>query len=988
MLEGKSLLIALTFCFSAAIVFADPGLICLANGTIDPSVPSVMSIEEPVCSPSDNGTRLYIVQPEKNFIPSERETVKELGIRFQGNIPPNAYILEATEKGIADLKAAFSILYVGEFLPEYKLLYPGSDEASIDAEGEANWKHVQVGAVRKEYLPAIIRALDDAGAQEIEKLYTTLEPCVKAYMTNDQAREIAKRGDVAFIEPYSESKIGNDYARSEKLTNVDAMQMEGYTGKGQMICIQDSGLDNGTTNFIHPDFLGKKIIGRTTYSVMRKRGSYDDWCDDDGSHGTHVAGSALGTGKASDGQYRGMACDADIYFLCAGDGGIYIYPGNDDDLERTYSVGCRVMNNSWYSRSNGQYTSDSRQYDQFVWDHKDYTVCFCAGNDNKKYDLPTESSMGTQGSAKNVITVGASMSLRYNFADVLYQGLMPASSRGPCQDGRIKPDVVAPGTVINSTLASRQQTSVRDEYYCLKSGTSMASPIVAGSAAIIREYLIKNRQETSPSAALVKAILCTGANSLYPGQDILFDEIPISRPNSVEGHGQINVKESLEPTDGKMDFAEMSFSQSGQSVTKTFNKPAKCNLNVGLVWTDYPGSAGAAQALVNDLDLYVVAPDGKTYTLDDHVNNVEVIRLYNVPAGEYKVTVKAKTLMEANQPCAVVFHYRESDQKVPLNVEAKPFGLNSNETQWILQKPTSVQTINYTAKLIEGADKFTITPTSGRITDQASITIKALNNSSKRGYDWGVIEIDCGDFGKITKCFGRPTGNKDDGYVLYESKFSDVPDDDLLNYDSAWKKTDSFKITAKNEAGKKFMRLSRVENSDFDDSFLYIGVPEGHSTNLDLHVSAKLRFHRDDYLDSVGFYMTQYYEQQQFRSTFLDSGDKIKLSIYDYESNPYLIDQQAPMDEWITFDVLLNLLPSKKILREITFYNTTKVEEGKITGRSVVPPDIVDFWNFEMYSWKFYVDISDFTVTLDPPTPEPGFLALITGLMLLLKKRI
>ncbi|MBR4820467.1 S8 family serine peptidase [bacterium] len=978
MFEEKTLYVTLTFFFGFSVALADPGLIRLTRGTIDPASSYIMSLKKPVCSPSATGTRLYIVQPEKNFIPSEREAVKEIGIRFQGNIPPNAYIVEATEKGIVDLKSAFPILYIGEFLPEYKLLYNGNDETYFNADGHKNWKHVQIGAVRKEYIPDVIRALNDIGAKEIGETFSTLEPCVKAYATNDQVKEIARRGDVAFIEPYSESEVFNDVARSEIYTNIDALQMKGYNGKGQMICVQDTGLDNGTTNNIHPDFLGKKIIGRNTYGVYRKRGNYYDWNDSYG-HGTHVTGTALGTGKASDGQYRGMACDADVYCLCAGVNGDEYYEGTQDDLEKTYESGCRVMNNSWGRDKDGQYTSGSRLYDQLVWDHKDYTVCFSAGNGNRKEDLPTEIRLAQHASAKNVITVGASDVPYLKLPDSLRRGMALFSSRGPCQDGRIKPDVVAPGENICSTLASQDKTSVREDYYCKKSGTSMATPVVAGAAAIIREYLIKNRRETSPSAALVKAILCVGAYSLYPGKHLEFEEIPFLRPNQVEGHGHINVKESLEPTEGELLFAEMSLSKSGEAVTNVFNKSADCDLNVGLVWTDYPGTAGAAKALVNDLDLYVVAPDGKVYCLYDHLNNVEIIRMYNVPSGDYKVIVKANTIMEADQPCAVVFHYRNGDHKVPLDVDAKPFGLNSSETQWIIKNSSSAQTINYTAKLTEGADKFEVVPASGSFINQTSITIRCISDSNVRGYDWGAVEIDCGDAGKLKKCFGCPRGNEEEGYVLYESKFADVPDGNLLNYDVAWIKTDSLKVTAGSEYERQFVRISRLENAMYDNLFLRVGIPQGHSTNLDLHVSADLRF-------PSGFRQLRMNQQSSQRQLEMLLNGKNNISLYLSNCDDFdpFGPEFAPMEEWLGFDILLNLFPHKKILREVTFYSSTKEEEAKIVGSNIAYSDRVDYWKFALPNERDYVDICRFTVSLEPSVPEPCFLIFMVGLILII----
>ena len=670
----KLSLLALLFCLS---VLADPGKIYLANAVIDPEAPEINSIGA-VCSLSSAGTRLYVVQPESNFTPKDRESAMALGIIFRGNIPPNAYLIEAGESELAALKQRFSILYAGEFLPEYKLLYPGANEVSVSAVGEEELHPVQVGTFREECLPDIVKALEALGAKDIKKVSGTLEPCVQTRLTNSQAYEIAKRGDVAFVEPYAPAKPLNDVAKSAPLANLEDLQLAGYTGKGQMVCIQDSGLDNGDLENIHPDFKNKKVIGRCTTQVAAERGSYDDWRDLDGyGHGTHVSGSAVGTGAASGGQYRGMVPDASLFMLCAGKSNGYLGVGTFDDLTNTYHSGCRVMNNSWGITSDGYYSSDARFYDYLIWSYPDYTICFSSGNANQKLKVPTESTMNEASAAKNVITVGAAESYRPDYGedavpdDGVHQGMAWFSSRGPCRDGRIKPDVVAPGTAIMSCLAGSAKTSVRDEYYHYLDGTSMASPITAGCCALIRDYLNKKHGVSSASAALVKAILVTGARTLIPGQ--YEDEFEDVRPNPVEGYGHINIKRSLEPENGEMKFSEFTFTESGQAVTNVYSKSAVCDLNVGLVWTDYPGSVGNYTQLVNDLDLYVVGPNGKTYTLNDHLNNVEVLNIYEVPEGDYQVIVKAKNIMQGPQSCALVFLYSANDHTSKVEKGYKSF---------------------------------------------------------------------------------------------------------------------------------------------------------------------------------------------------------------------------------------------------------------------------------------------------------------------------
>lgn len=652
--------------FLASALFADPGMIQLAKGTIDPRAPRVSLSDTGISTFSNEGTCLYIVQPEKNFTANERRAVEKLGMRFQGNIPPNAYLIEMRPEQKSTLEENFKILYCEEFQPEYKLLYtdfPG-DEQQVS--GVTTDHYVLVGAVRKAYLDDVKEAAASLGINDIEEVSNTLSPCIKCHLTDYQANELAKRGDVAFIEPYSEPIVFNNVGSG--LVNVTSFQTSGYTGKGEKICIQDSGLDNGTKGKkIHPDFQGKRIKGIVTKAIAKYRGKKykKSWADLNG-HGTHVSGTVLGTGSASSDTYRGMAPDADIFMVCAGTAGSGIAPANMKELLKTYKAGCRVMNNSWGSVGYGYYGDQARLYDELVWKNKDYTVLFAAGNANSQYDLglPPVSTMSNQGAAKNVITVGAAESYRPSQGEDAYpddgshQGMAWFSSRGPCKDGRIKPDIVAPGTYVYSCLASTSKTSARSSYYQYMSGTSMATPIASGCAAVIREYLKTKKGFNNPSAALVKCIMCVGARSLFPGQYSSFREIPTTRPNAVEGHGHINVKESLEPENAI--FIEDQLNKAGEQFQTSFEVERPETINVGLCWTDCPGTAGAYTALVNDLDLAVIAPDGTRHSLNDHINNMEVLRLKgSLKSGTYRVVVSASTIMEGPQPFAVVISFTQ-----------------------------------------------------------------------------------------------------------------------------------------------------------------------------------------------------------------------------------------------------------------------------------------------------------------------------------------
>jgi hypothetical protein len=229
---------------------------------------------------------------------------------------------------------------------------------------------------------------------------------------------------------------------------------------------------------------------------------------------------------------------------------------------------------------------------------------------------------------------------------------------------------------------------------------------------------------------------------------------------------------------------------------------------------------------------------------------------------------------------------------------------------------------------------------------------------------------------------------------LYSENVSDCVGQLLDDVDSSWSQKEKLSIAAMSEGNASFIRLGRTVSSTLPSgdqgAFLFIGVPEGHSTNLNFHVSCKLRFF-DDY--SGYLYLTQNEDQRQFQSAFSsinNGGQKqVKLTLTDYTRNTGLFTKNAPRNEWISYDFVLNLLPSYKKLEEISFYNTTKVEGYKITGTKVQPSDAVDYLRLNLTYNNVCVDIKDLKVSLDPPVPEPALaaLALMLGFFAFRKNR-
>jgi subtilisin family serine protease len=236
------------------------------------------------------------------------------------------------------------------------------------------------------------------------------------------------------------------------------------------------------------------------------------------------------------------------------------------------------------------------------------------------------------------------------------------SSRGPTQDQRIKPDVVAPGTFILSThsraTSSKGWGLSQDPLYFFDGGTSMATPLVAGCVAVVREHLAKQRNMPTPSAALVKAMLINGARNIS-GQYVPSEAGGI--PNNAEGFGRVDVAAAtdslgLNERVELKDEATVLDTDDEERTTVTVGSGAT-SLKATLVWTDLAG-----ETLQNDLDLIVRTADGQERHGNmppasaefDRVNNVEQVVWTGVPSGDVDIIVRAHRITQLPQSYALV----------------------------------------------------------------------------------------------------------------------------------------------------------------------------------------------------------------------------------------------------------------------------------------------------------------------------------------------
>lgn len=695
------------------------------------------------------GRRLHLVQFAGPIMPQWREELTGCGVRIVSYIPQNAYLVYGDSVAIATLQtwagATKRVQWEGRYEDRFKIQTSSRLSPNVRSQTAAtNLYSVQL-VEDPEVNAGTLALINDWKAEPIRRqLYALGYVNLTVSIASDRLDQIAAQPDVVSIRPHV-ARVKLDERQSQILAGNLSGPFPlgpGYLGwlaergfsqsqfdlSGFVVDVTDSGIDNGT---LSPGHFGLRREGsrigasRVVYSRLEgaaNGGSTLEGCDGHGTINAHILGgySALMGFPHTDAagySYELGVCPfvrlgASVIF----DPVDFTFPDYADLQSRAYQSGARISANSWGGAVDGEYDVDAQIYDALVRDaqpsasaaaaagNQQMVLVFAAGNAG-----PDWATLDSPGSAKNVITVGASENVR---------SLQPASggtdgtgsdgcdtsdadansatdvavfsSRGPCADGRMKPDLLAPGSHVTggvpqsgipdpaglgSSAACFDASAVcglvnsggqgnaanffpqGQEFYTVSSGTSHATPAVAGACALLRQDFI-NRGLNPPSPAMTKAFLVNSTRYLTGagGHDSLW--------SAAQGMGAVNLGRAFDGVPRILRDQQNSdkFTASGQTrrITGIVNDPS-LPFRVTLAWTDAPGST-TGSAYNNDLDL-VVTIDGVSYRGNvfngaystnggsaDYRNNMESVFLPAGASGSFAVSVMAANINSDGVP--------------------------------------------------------------------------------------------------------------------------------------------------------------------------------------------------------------------------------------------------------------------------------------------------------------------------------------------------
>lgn len=532
-------------------------------------------------------------------------------------------------------------------------------------------------------------------------LYADLTPAALADLIRDPAiLHLMPEPDWVELSARSSEILGVNASRDG--TGWDNIARGWLDGTGQVACVMDTGLDVNHPDI--PDNNSSRLISTYDYNG-------DGIGDNASGHGTHVAGTVLGNGSASNGIVRGQAYNASLIFQAIDGPGAGLDPPSDltDGFDDCRNDGGHLQTNSWGGGPGPAYDSRARAVDVYTRQHSDFIILFAVGNSGPAFNSVQNPAMN-----KNGMGIGASENewpeYAYTYADYPNsrwtgapwgndsmaddrEGMAAFSSRGSVYPSYLgKPDVVAPGTWVLAARSAGETTAastysdwegpgnLSDDYQFL-SGTSMATPNTAGTILLLRQALIANG--TTPSNLLLKGLTIHGASPMkgqFAGSQGDVDGFQSGSRNTGQwntpdpnmGWGRVNLTRMLSPAPGDERLMwNVSLNTTDRTWSQRIVHTGGSPLSLTMLWNDPAASVGTNNTTVHDLDLELIAPNGSVYwgnVFDDNVSEADVgddryrewadvverIWLPNAAAGSWEIRLNGRLLTQGSEDALIL----------------------------------------------------------------------------------------------------------------------------------------------------------------------------------------------------------------------------------------------------------------------------------------------------------------------------------------------
>ncbi|MEZ5046257.1 MAG: S8 family serine peptidase [Chitinophagaceae bacterium] len=615
-----------------------------------------------------NAKTYCIIQFEENPSLQDRNVIEQqTGIQFLYYIPENAYMSAVPSAYDINQMTAFGVRSVIPYVSTFKIDVPVLE------------RPLPAYAINGEKMKLVLTIQRNLTQAEAEMLFESKEISFLGWknkynafveINENKIDPIAQLAWVNYLQLISAPTVyENLEGRSSHRTNVlSSAYTTGLHFDGAGVSVAE-GDDGGIGP--HIDFKGRLFNHSSGMG---------------GTHGDHVGGIVAGAGNF-DPIAAGNATGADLH--------VYNNYQNLTQAPTAYTTdGVRITTNSLGQGCNSGYDSDAEDADILIKSKFSLMSVHSSGNSGNTscggvgggfYTIT-----GGYKSGKNVLAVGNLLK---------DDALANSSSRGPAADGRIKPDICAVGTNVNSTQP--------DNTYDVFTGTSMACPGVAGSLATLWQAYRTLHFNQDPPSYLMKGVVLNSADDLgNPGPDFKY------------GFGRINVRKAYTILKNNQYIID-SVNQGNNKNYSLVVPPGTKQVKVMVYWNDVEGAPGNSVVLVNNINMRLLDPTFNIYNpwvLDhtanttalnslptrqkDNLNNVEQVTLEGAECvpGNYTINIKGQTIPFGPQPYVICWEFLSDSLVLTYPQGGESFARNKVErVRWEAYENTTPFTLEYSS---------------------------------------------------------------------------------------------------------------------------------------------------------------------------------------------------------------------------------------------------------------------------------------------------